>query len=170
MESRKIENIEADKEKLIRIENENQLEEMKKFGLLVELPKNEYLKIDSRLNANYHWCLPVVKDFLTKLLEDFHKSSQKSKHKIQINSAVRTVEYQNELRKRNKNAVEAEGPYATSHTTGATIDIAKLNLSTKELKWIKKYLLNLEKNGKIEATEEHYQAVFHIMVFKNYSK
>ncbi len=166
IESRRLENIEIDKEGLMRIQTKNDLEGMKTSGLLIPLPENNYLEADPRLNIDYAWCLPQVNDFLILLSRDFHKNFPKSGHKIQINSAVRTAEYQEALQKRNRNATESTGPLASSHTTGATIDIAKLNLSEKELRWMRNYLLKLEKADTIEATEEHYQAVFHIMVFK----
>ncbi len=169
-ESQQRQNEEANKEDLSRIKNDDQLENMKQLRLLVPLPTNQYIQIDSRLKNEFTWCRPWTRNFLITLSKDFHKNFPKSKNKIKINSAVRTIEYQNELRGRNKNAIEAAGPLASSHSTGATIDIAKLDLSRGELSWMRKYLLRLEGRKAIEATEEQYQAVFHIMVYAPHKK
>ena len=83
-----------------------------------------------------------------------------------MNSAVRTIAYQKELRKTNKNAAPTDGDEQTSHTTGATFDIGKLGLKGKHIKWLRQHLLALKKAKKGEVVEEMHQAVFHVMVFK----
>lgn len=160
-------NEQADAENLSRL-TEKQLETFKKKKLLVPLPKNKGITIDERLPEKYRWCRPWVRRFLIDLGNDFHK---KFGNTIQVNSAVRTAEYQAELRGMNGNAASAKpGPRQSSHLTGATIDVAKRGMSSRELEWMRSRLTVLEKRGFIEATEEHRQRVFHIMVFKKYKK
>lgn len=165
-ESSKRQNAQADKENLTRIENREQLEKFKRAMLLVPIPKNNEIQIDSRIPNELRWCRPWTKTFLLNMSHNHWGTFEKS---IQINSAVRTVEYQKRLRRRNANAAPIEGEKTSSHLTGSTVDIAKLGMSKKQLEWMRTYLLRLEKCGLIEATEEFNQAVFHVMVFKHYS-
>lgn len=156
-------NQEADREKLSRIKDAKHLEWMKANGFLVNLPETNEVRVDPRLEPELRFCRPWVRDFLLKLANDFYNLFHKP---IQINSAVRTVKYQKRLRKTNRNAAESDGPMASSHLTGATVDVAKLGYTHDELRWMRQRLIDLEEDGKILATEEHWQLVFHIMVFK----
>jgi len=164
-ESRIRQNQEANRMKLSRIKDDKHLANMKKLGLLVALPENENLQIDSRLPEEFRFCRPWVKTFLLTMGRDFRKKFP-SGGIIQVNSAVRTMVYQEELRRKNRNAVSSKGRLASSHTTGATVDIAKLNLSSEEIKWLEAYLLRLKKARRVEAIEERRQQVFHVMVLK----
>jgi uncharacterized protein YcbK (DUF882 family) len=163
--SQKKQNKEADREKLTRIETDAQLQKFKQAGLLVQLPQNEAVQIDDRLEQKWRWCRPWTAIFLRDLgksyFAEFHES-------LQVNSAVRTIEYQQQLHKYNGNAAGTTGDRQSSHPTGATIDIAKKELNHEQLKWMRKRLLSFEKQNVIEATEEKKQSVFHIMVFNTY--
>jgi len=121
------------------------------------------LQIDRRLPDEYSWARPETRLFLRKIGSDFARQFHEA---IQVNSAVRTAEYQKKLRKKNGNAARGDSELTrSSHLTGATVDIAKKGMSTVELRWMRNRLIALEKAGCIEATEEHRQPVFHIMVF-----
>ena len=87
---------------------------------------------------------------------------------LQINSAVRTVEFQQHLIHINGNAAPAEGDTASPHLTGQAVDIAKHGLSRTEVAWMRGYLLPLIQEGKIDVEEEFQQACFHISVYKKY--
>lgn len=163
--SQEKQNREADREKLSRIEDDAQLERLKKGGLLVKLPETKTVIVDERLESKWRWCRRWTTAFLRDLGREYYA---KFHEPIQVNSAVRTVEYQNALRKRNGNATSANGKRRSSHLTGATIDLAKRDMSSAEKKWIRRKLLDLEKRNLIEATEEGGQPCFHVMVFKNY--
>ncbi|MBI2635588.1 MAG: D-alanyl-D-alanine carboxypeptidase family protein [Parcubacteria group bacterium] len=158
-------NKQADLENLSRL-TEKQLGTFKKSGLLVPLPISKGVIVDDRLPKKYRYCRPWVLQFLVDLGENYETRFGKQ---IQVNSAVRTVEYQEELQKRNRNAASAKaGSQQSSHLTGATIDIAKKDMSYRELAWMRNHLIVLERKGLIEATEEFHQEVFHIMVFNRY--
>lgn len=148
----------AKKEGLERILNDARLKRMVRDGTLVKLPTNRNLKIDFRIPPAFRVCLPRVKLFLLDLA-----SAPKLTGRIKVNSAVRTEIYQRQLRKRNPNAVSN-----SSHTYGCTVDIAKLGHTEAELDLLRTHLLALETAGLIEATEEHTQSVFHVMVFAGY--
>lgn len=155
----------ADLEKLPRI-RERQIKTFQQSELLVPLPKMMGVIIDYRLSTKYQWCRPWARTFLIDIGSDFHREFGKN---IQVNSAVRTVEHQAKLIKRNGNAASNKpGPRESSHLTGATIDIAKRGMSPEQLTWMRDRLMNLERRGLIEATEEFRQPVFHIMVSMKY--
>lgn len=162
-ESMALQNREADREDLSRL-TEGQLEIFKKNGSLVPLLVGSGIVIDPRLPERYRWCRPCTRDYLVDLKKDFKHEFERP---FQINSAVRSIEYQKGLTKRNGNAASASpGLHQSSHLTGATVDIAKIGLSGKQLQWMQNRLLADEKKGLVEATEEHHQAVFHVMVFQ----
>lgn len=170
-------NEEADREDLSRMSNIGMLDSFKERHLLVPLPVGNGVVIDSRLPDKYRWCRPWVRDYLVDLGKDFKRDFGRS---IQINSAVRTVDYQEELlwERGNGNAASTKpGPHQSSHLTGSTVDIAKMVMSRKELQWMRDRLLADEEkgltaivSGSVEATEEFHQAVFHVMVFQKNEK
>jgi Family of unknown function (DUF5715) len=150
---------------LARIEDDAQLNELRRTKALVPLPANGQLRVNEGLPANRRYCRPWTAKFLADLARAhtmrFHRS-------MQVNSAVRTVAYQRSLIAVNGNAAPAEGDVASPHLTGATIDIAKKGLSMSEVSWMRAYLLPLEQAGKIDVEEEFYQSCFHITVYKSY--
>lgn len=149
-------------ENLSVIDSENKLEELKSGGFLIHIPNT--VNMDYKLEEKWRWCLPQVTFFLGDIGIEFQELFNK---KLQVNSAVRTVGRQLELMKSNNNAVSPVGPKRSSHITGATVDIAKIGLTKKELEWLRKKLLLLEDNDLVEATEENDQLVFHVMIFRS---
>lgn len=159
-------NRQADLEGLKRL-TERDLDMFIHEKILVPLPHNNVtVVVDSRLPKRYRYCLPETRDFLIDFGTYFRKETGKP---IQINSAIRTVEYQEYLRnvKRNGNAAKSEGPKRSSHLTGATIDIAKKDMTPHQLKTARKYLLFFRKNKLADVTEEFDQPVFHAMIFRS---
>lgn len=152
-------------EGLTRIEDEAQLNEMRREGELVALPVSATLRVNPTLPTNRRYTRPWTEKFLIDLgrahAMRFHRS-------LQVNSAVRTVAYQRHLLRVNGNAAPAEGDTASPHLTGATVDIAKKGLSLSEIAWMRAYLLPLQTEGKIDVEEEFYQSCFHITVYKSY--
>jgi hypothetical protein len=163
--SRKSANVRSDIEGLSRIKNDTQLAKFKKAFLLVRLPETASVRVDSHLAIKWRWCRPWTRSFLQDLAKLHYSNFRKP---YIITSGVRTVFHQIELMKRNRNAVTPYGSYASSHLRGNSIDITKIGMSNKELKWFRTTLLQLESLGKIDATEEYGQEVFHIVVFKSY--
>ena len=113
-------------EGLERILDEADLASRIEHKLLVPLPASAALTVNPNLIENHRYCRPWTAQFLADLARAhaaaFHKP-------IQVNSAVRTVEYQKRLMRTNGNAADAEGDIVSPHLTGATIDIAKQGLS-----------------------------------------
>ena len=158
-------NMMADHDGLHRIQDDADLLDMRNHGLLVALPVSSALDVDDRLPVNRRYARPWTAQFLSTLARvhyaHFHDS-------IQVNSAVRTVEFQQHLIHVNGNAAPAEGDTASPHLTGQAIDIAKHGLSLTEIAWMRAYLLPLVQEGKIDVEEEFQQSCFHISVYKNY--
>ncbi|HEX4577866.1 MAG TPA: DUF5715 family protein [Edaphobacter sp.] len=155
----------ADHDGLDRIQNDEDLLRMRSERLLVSLPASNALQIDERLPVNRRFCRPWVAQFLAILARahyvQFHSP-------LQINSAVRTVEFQQHLVHVNGNAAPAEGDTASPHLTGQAIDIAKHGLSLTEIAWLRGYLLPLVQEGKVDVEEEFQQSCFHISVYRKY--
>jgi hypothetical protein len=158
-------NLVADHDGLSRIQNDEDLIDMRGEHLLVDLPTDSALQIDERLPVNRRYCRPWTAQFLAALARAHYAHFHTP---LQINSAVRTVEFQQHLIHINGNAAPAEGDIASPHLTGQAIDIAKHGLSLTEIAWLRAYLLPLVQEGKVDVEEEFQQACFHISVYKKY--
>ncbi len=156
----------AEQDGLLRVKDDADLEMLRRQGSLVALPELSSMHADARLPMNRRYCRAWTGHFLNDLarvhFERFHKP-------LQVNSAVRTIEYQRHLLHINGNAAPADGDVASPHLTGAAIDIAKKGLTPSEVAWMRAYLLPLQVAGKIDVEEEFKQSCFHISVYKSYA-
>jgi hypothetical protein len=160
-------NVRSNEDGLTRIQDDADLLELRRQKELVALPATSALVVDERLPANRRYCRPWTAQFLS----DFSRIHYgRFHHPLQVNSAVRTVEYQRHLELVNGNAAPAEGDDASPHLTGGTIDIAKKGLSMSEVGWIRAYLMPLQAAGKLDVEEEFYQSCFHITVYRSYGR
>jgi hypothetical protein len=155
----------ADRDGLDRIQNDDDLEDMRSKKMLVALPVDAALQVDERLPANRRYCRPWTAQFLATLSRAHYARFHTP---LQVNSAVRTVEFQQRLLRTNGNAAPAEGETASPHLTGQAIDIAKHGLSLTEIAWLRGYLLPLVQESKVDVEEEFQQSCFHISVYKKY--
>ena len=156
----------ADQDGLARIQDDDDLVRMRESKELVPLPMNAALQTDERLPTNRRYCRPWTAQFLNTLArahyDRFHTP-------LQINSAVRTVEFQRKLQRTNGNAAPSGGETASPHLTGQAVDLAKHGLSITEIAWLRGYLLPLVQEGKVDVEEEFQQACFHISVYRGYA-
>ncbi len=159
-------NAEIDRLQLVRIADDQELQDLVAREQLVPLPSDQTVTIDPRLEESRRFCRPWTRNFLRDLGQAYYRQFRQP---IQVNSAVRTVEQQERLRRINHNAAPAEGEIASSHLAGLTVDIAKRGLSRKQRKFIEQYLVNLRNLGLVEAAEERRQACFHVMVSDRYT-
>src|ERR1700674_3534546 len=111
-----------DQIQLERIQSLVRVAELVEQGVLSPLPIGRTLIINPTLPENRRSALPRTNAFLLSLSIQFYAKFGKS---LVIPSAVRPVDTQKQLRKRNRNAAPAEGDLASSHESGATIDIGK---------------------------------------------
>jgi hypothetical protein len=155
----------AERDGLSRIQNDEDLLHMRDEGMLVALPVSGSLDIDQRLPFNRRYCRPWTARFLANLSRAHYARFHTP---LQVNSAVRTVEFQEHLMHINGNAAPAEGDTASPHLTGQAVDLAKHGLSRTEIAWMRGYLLPLIQEGKIDVEEEFQQSCFHISVYESY--
>jgi hypothetical protein len=155
----------SEEENLERIENDADLQDRIARRSLVHVPESAALAVNPALPDDRRYCRPWTADFLT----DLSRAHRTQFHTpLMVSSAVRTVEYQMQLMRINGNAADAEGDIVSPHLTGATIDIAKSGLSSRELQWMRSELLAYQNAGVIDVEEEFHQRCFHITVYKNY--
>jgi hypothetical protein len=158
-------NTRLEAEGLERIPDEADLNSRIAHGLLTPLPASANLTVNAGLPENRRYCRSWTARFLTNLAKAhaaaFHRP-------FQVNSAVRTVEYQKRLMRTNGNAAAAQGDIVSPHITGATIDIGKQGMTRAELQWMRRHLFALQSAGKIDVEEEFAQACFHITVYQTY--
>ncbi len=159
-------NQEVDRLELPRIQNDEELEQLKATMALVPIEQSDSLKIDPRLDPSRRYCRPWTLDFVNDLSRDYFEEFHQP---IQVNSAVRTVEVQRKLRRHNRNAAPESGETASSHLAGITVDIQRRGMSRQQVKWVEDYLYNLNQLGLVEPEEERRQWVFHVMVSDRYT-
>ncbi|HTJ31281.1 MAG TPA: DUF5715 family protein [Acidobacteriaceae bacterium] len=157
----------AEAEGLERILDDTDLDNRIASGSLVQIPASYSLHVSSNLPENRRYCRPWTAKFLTDLSRAHNAKFGGSP--LEVTSAVRTVEYQRHLRRVNGNAAAADGDIASPHLTGGTIDIGKNGLTSREIGWIRAYLIPLEQKGFIDVEEEFKQSCFHISVYRKYS-
>lgn len=154
-----------DELQLERIQNDDELEQLILSESLVRIPDTREVAVASNLPEQRKYARPWTRDFVQDFAEErwekFHKPTV-------VTSAVRTVEFQHKLIRRNGNAAAEAGELASPHLSGATIDIAKRGMTKAELKWARDYLLALQNQGYLDVEEEFRQSVFHISVYRSY--
>jgi len=155
----------ADHDGLSRIQDDAGLLDLRGKNKLVALPTSEALRVDYRLPDNRRFSRPWTAQFLAVLARDHYAAFHLP---LQVDSAVRTVDFQRRLLRTNGNAAPAAGDTASPHLTGQAIDIAKSGLALVEIAWMRAYLQPLIEQGKIDVEEEFQQACFHISVYRSY--
>ncbi|HKD03077.1 MAG TPA: DUF5715 family protein [Terriglobales bacterium] len=155
-----------DRLELPRIQDDNELEELKASQDLVPIVPGRTLRIDPRLDPDRRYCRPWTRDFVDDLSEAYYKEFHQQ---IQINSAVRTVQVQKKLRRHNRNAAPETGDTASSHLAGITVDIQRRGMTREQVKWVEQYMSPLKDLGLIEPEEERRQWVFHVAVSDQYT-
>lgn len=159
-------NVMADQDGLTRVQDDADLERMRLSGQLVPIPAAAGIQIDIRLPLNRRFCRPWTAQFLNSVAAAHYAYFHTP---LQVNSAVRTVEFQHRLQRINGNAAPAEGETASPHLTGQAVDLAKKGLSPAEIAWMRAYLTPLIQSGKLDVEEEFQQACFHISVYRRFA-
>jgi len=141
-----------------RIGDERGLSRLVEDGTLVALPKTDAVKIAPSLPSNRRYVLPITRLFLLALARQYRAEFHLP---LQVDSAVRPRNVQESLRHHNKSAAPTYGPTASSHETGATIDLSR-HLSKKQTQWLEQRLMPYVYLGYIVVEEERH--CFHIFV------
>jgi hypothetical protein len=90
--------------------------------------------------------------------------------RLRVTALTRTEAVQSDLAAWNGNAAPAEGPRRSSHLTGASVDLSKVEHSEEEIEWLRLVLARLEARGLLMAVEEFVQPHFHVMVLPAYAR
>lgn len=159
-------NEEIDRLQLPRINDEQQLEELVRTQELVPIQETKSLRWSAAIKPEKRYCRPWTNQFVSDMAEAFYTEFHTP---LQVNSAVRTAEQQQKLRRSNRNAAPESGDVASSHLAGITVDLAKRGLTKQQHKWVEDYLKNFRDLGLVEAAEERRQACFHVMVSDRYT-
>ncbi|MBI4119388.1 MAG: hypothetical protein HY456_00900 [Parcubacteria group bacterium] len=157
----------ADQYQLERMYGPDMLRQFIDIGKLVSVPlKTEHFYIVAPEGLSY--LLPQAKKFLEDLAAEYNKAFGK---RLKITELVRTNLYQQKQIVRRKLSVADchIKDRCSLHLTGAALDISKKDMSRDEVVWMRKRLVESERTGFIDATEEMKNNNFHIVVFPNYT-
>lgn len=160
-------NEEIDRLQLPRIADEQQLAELEHTQELVPIPESRFLRWSTTVQADKRYSRPWTRQFIVDMSEAYYSEFHAP---MQINSAVRTMEQQQKLRRHNRNAAPEMGDMTSSHLAGTTVDLARRGLTPAEHQWIEGYLKNMRDQGLVEAAEERQTWCFHVMVSNRYSE
>jgi len=165
-ESLLAQNAEVDRLELPRIQDDDELEALKASGALQPIIAGETLRFDPRLDPSRRYCRPWTRDFVQDIAQAYYNRFHEQ---IQVNSAVRTVKIQKQLRRHNRNAAPSDGDTASSHLAGLTVDLQRRGMTQEQIRWMERYLFYMKALGLVEPEEERGQWVFHIMVSGRYA-
>jgi hypothetical protein len=166
-ESMTRQNEEIDRLQLPRIADQQQLLELERTGELVPIQETQALRWSSAIQADKRYARPWTNQFLEDMSSAYYKEFHSP---LQVNSAVRTMEQQQKLRRHNRNAAPETGDTGSSHMAGITVDLARRGLTKTEHAWVEGYLKNLRDQGLVEAAEERRTWCFHVMVSDRYTE
>ncbi len=158
-------NLMADDEGLERIRDDEELNRLRAGHQLIEFPESVGLHVNPELAYDRRcargWTVRFAADTARAFYARFHEP-------LQLNSAVRTVQFQLRLERVNGNAAPVDGDVASPHLTGQAIDFGKGGMNRDEIAWMRAYLLPLMQAGKVDVEEEFQQACFHVSVYRSY--
>jgi hypothetical protein len=160
-------NEEIDRLQLPRIADQQQLAELERTGELVPVQESQGLRWSPAIQADKRYARPWTNQFLQDMSQSYYKEFHAQ---LQVNSAVRTMEQQQKLRRHNRNAAPESGDNASSHMAGITVDLSRRGLTKSEHAWVEGYLKNLRDQGLVEAAEERRTWCFHVMVSDRYTE
>jgi len=118
-----------------------------------------------QIRAQNRYLRPWSKLFLARLSRQYRA---RFKTPLRVTSLLRPAHYQRSLQRRNGNAAASNGPKASTHLTGASLDISKKGMTSRQIAWMRSVLSSLNEKGHVFAIEEFKQPNFHIMVYRSY--
>ena len=142
---------------LQRFQNEKEVKDAVRRGVLVALPINDAVIIAPSLPSNRRYVLPMVNSFLVKLASEYYAEFHQS---LMVDSAVRSRDVQRRLRRRNRSAAPVDGECASSHETGATVDLSR-HMTKRQEHWMDWWLTYyMLRNLVIVEKETHCYHIF----------
>jgi LysM repeat protein len=159
------ENAAATRQRLSRLRDDQMLRRFVRAGYLVRLPAETRTYWIDGVPARYRVTRPWTKRFVGQLAAGFHGTFGT---RLKVTGLTRTATYQRGLQLINSNAAPAEGDLASSHLTGAAVDLGTRDLSAQELAWLRHVLRHLAAQGVVLAIEEFRYPHFHVLVLREY--
>jgi len=155
----------ADDEGLERVRDEMELQSLRARRQLVDIPASANLWVNPEMGEDRRCARIWTAKFAADTAKAFHA---KFHTQLRLNSAVRTVAFQERLQRTNGNAAAIDGEAASPHLTGQAIDLGKRGMTAQEIAWMRSYLKPMMSAGKVDVEEEFQQACFHISVYRSY--
>jgi hypothetical protein len=152
------ENRRADEAHIKRYETEKDVQRATRGGELLLLPNCSPSLKKARPTTGCYARRDTV-DFVRTLIEESPRGFREA---MQIDSATRSMQIQQAVRRVNKSAAPAYGSAPSSHERGTTVDISRQSLSHSQRRWLITRLLYYRAIGRILVIEE--RACYHIFV------
>lgn len=156
--SLQLQNAEANRLRLPRIQNNAELHELINDGELAPLVQTRTLRVHIPNERAY--LRPWAAFTLYLLSMDFYTAFGTP---LQVNSAVRTVKFQKHLGRWNHNAAPATGEMASVHTTGIAFDLQTRGLTAQQHYWLEWRLFYMQETGQALVEEEFREPCFHVV-------
>ena len=152
------ENRRADEAHIKRYETEKDVQRAIREGELLLLPNCSPSLKKARPNTGCYARRDTV-NFVCTLIEESPRGFREA---MQIDSATRSEQIQQAVRRVNKSAAPAYGSAPSSHERGTTVDLAHRGLSHSQQRWLITRLLYYRAIGQILVIEEI--ACYHVFV------
>ena len=154
-------NLIVDQYHLRRLKNDSELKEAIEQGTLVPIESSPYLKVSPRLKPSRRYCLTQT---LTTVQTLANLYFMRFGQPLIISSAVRTLKDQRHLRLWNRNAAPTTGPEASSHSTGATVDLERRRMTPEQTEFMDRLLYLYTREEKVIFIKEKGQLCYHLFV------
>lgn len=143
------------------IENDSELLALVRTGALVQIVSSSSIVIDPKLPLKRRYCRPWTLALIQSIAQQYETAFREP---LVITSAVRTVKVQRSLLHWNRNAAAIHGEMASSHLTGATVDVARRDMTAEQTRFMEQLLLEYALQNRVIVLEENGQECFHIFV------
>jgi hypothetical protein len=164
-QSQVIQNEQADRDQLSRMEDQEMIARFVRLELLVPVENRTPQFYVHNIPGERRYLRPWAKLFLERLSRQYHS---RFRSPLRITSLVRTEQHQRKLQRRNPNAAAPIGEKRSAHLTGACVDISKKGMNRAQMRWVRQVLSSLKEKGYLYAVEEFTIPNFHIMVHRDY--
>ncbi|HWC05083.1 MAG TPA: DUF5715 family protein [Methylomirabilota bacterium] len=161
------ENAAANRQRLSRLRTREHLDRFVRAGLLVPVAAERRGVHASGVPAWRRVARPWTRLFLHQVGHALHDLFGGAR--LRVTALTRTEAVQEALLVGNGNAAPAHGPRRSSHLTGASVDLSKVEHSVVERAWLRLVLARLADRGVVNSIEEFVQPHFHVMVFRRYA-
>jgi hypothetical protein len=141
---------------------QEQVDEAVYAGKLSALYDHNYYRVSPKLPVERRYALPATVSFVEQLSQEFYAQFRMY---LLIDSAIRPANVQRRLIRWNHSAAPWDGPRASSHLRGTTVDFSK-HLTKAQYRWLVIKLMYYRAIGRVLVIEE--KACLHVFVKGDY--